>query len=65
MSQVTECPTCGGQSKIAEKEGKITYLAIQDEEALKKIAQLKKAMEKGKAKAERLEKELAESKSSI
>ena len=58
MSQVALCPTCGSTSKIKEKEGVTTYEAVQDEEAFKKIGQLKKAMEKFKAKAEQLEKEL-------
>ena len=58
MSQVTLCPTCGSTSKIKDNNGKISYEAIQDDEAFKKISQLKKAMEKFKAKAEALEKEL-------
>ena len=58
MSQVSLCPTCGGKSKIKEKDGEITYQAVQDEEAFKKIGQLKKAMQTFKEKAERLEKEL-------
>ena len=44
MSQVSICPTCGSKSKIREKDGEITYQAVQDEEAFKKIGQLKKAM---------------------
>ncbi|CAZ98776.1 hypothetical protein [Zobellia galactanivorans] len=58
MSQVAICPTCGSKSKIKEKEGVVTYQAVQDEEAFKKIGQMKKAMEKFKAKANNLEKEL-------
>lgn len=58
MSDVAKCPTCGSQSKIKEKEGVITYQAVQDEEAFIKIGQLKKAMMKFKEKAEALEKEL-------
>lgn len=58
MSQVSICPTCGSKSKIREKDGEITYQAVQDEEAFKKIGQLKKAMQKFKEKAECLEKEL-------
>jgi cell division protein FtsB len=58
MSQVAICPTCGSKSKIKEVNGEVSYLAVQDEEAFKKIGQLKKAMEKFKAKAEQLEKEL-------
>lgn len=58
MSQVSNCPSCGSKSKIKEKDGQIIYEAIQDEEVFKKVAQLKKAMEKFKEKAESLEKEL-------
>ena len=46
------------KSSKKEKEGEITYEVIQNEDPLKKIGQLKKAMEKFKAKAESLEKEL-------
>ncbi len=58
MSDVSVCPTCGSKSKIKEVNGEVSYQAVQDEEAFKKIGQLKKAMEKFKAKAEQLEKEL-------
>lgn len=58
MSQVANCPTCGGKSKTKETDGIITYQAIQDDEVIKKVSQLKKAMETFKAKAEKLEKEL-------
>lgn len=58
MSQVAICPTCGSKSKIKTTNGSITYQAVQDDEAFKKIAQLKKAMEKFKTKAEQLEREL-------
>jgi hypothetical protein len=58
MSTVALCPTCGSHSKIKETAGTATYQAVQDEEAFKKIGQLKKAMEKFKTKAEQLEKEL-------
>lgn len=60
MSQVSICPTCGSKSKIKETNGAISYEALQDEEVLKKVSQLKKAMETFKAKAEKLEKELTE-----
>tara|TARA_R110002049_G_scaffold308963_1_gene515200 strand:+ start:514 stop:711 length:198 start_codon:yes stop_codon:yes gene_type:complete len=63
MSQVANCPTCGSKSKIKEKEGATVYDAVQDDEAFKKIGQLKKAMQKFKMKSEALEKELAELKS--
>lgn len=58
MSDVAKCPTCGSYSKIKVKEGETTYQAVQDEEAFKKIQQLKKAMDKFKMKADQLEKEL-------
>ncbi|CAM4380603.1 hypothetical protein ZORO111903_17340 [Zobellia roscoffensis] len=58
MSQIAICPTCGSKSKIKEKDGVVTYQAVQDEEAFKKIGQMKKAMEKFKEKADNLEKEL-------
>jgi hypothetical protein len=58
MSKVAICPTCGSKSKIKEKDGEVTYKAIQDEEAFKKVGQMKKAMEKFKTKAEELQKEL-------
>jgi len=58
MSQVKDCPTCGGKSKVKEKNGEVTYQAVQDGEAFKKIEQLKKALLKFKTKAEKLEKEL-------
>lgn len=58
MSTIAICPTCGSKSRIKEKEGETIYTAVQDDEALKKIGQMKKAMEKFKSKAEALEKEL-------
>lgn len=58
MSQVANCPTCGSTSKIKQVDGTTIYRAVQDDEAFKKIGQLKKAMEKFKTKAETLEKEL-------
>ncbi|WP_416866453.1 MAG: hypothetical protein ACMVP2_01650 [Imperialibacter sp.] len=58
MSQIAHCPTCGSQSKIKEIDGAFSYQAVQDAQAFKKISQLKRAMEKFKTKAERLEKEL-------
>lgn len=63
MSDVRICPTCGAKAKYKEKEGIETFTAVQDEEAFKKIGQMKKAMEKFKAKAEALEKELNQLKS--
>ncbi|MCK0189846.1 hypothetical protein [Arenibacter sp. F20364] len=64
MSQVADCPTCGSKSKINKSNGETTYKAIQDDEVFKKVGQLKKAMEKFKARAEVLEKELKTLKSS-
>ncbi|APD07932.1 hypothetical protein UJ101_02433 [Flavobacteriaceae bacterium UJ101] len=58
MSDVSICPTCGGKAKIKEKAGEVSYQAIQDEEAFKKIVQIKKAMLKFQEKANQLEKEL-------
>ncbi|MEO9894411.1 hypothetical protein [Aurantibacter sp.] len=58
MSDIASCPTCGSKSKVKEKNGQTVYEAVQDEEAFKKIGQLKKAMQKFKAKAEALEIEL-------
>jgi len=58
MSEVATCPTCGSKSKVTKKDGLIIYQVVQDDEAFKKIAQLKKAMEKFKHKAEFLEREL-------
>jgi uncharacterized radical SAM superfamily protein len=56
MSQVSLCPTCGSKSKIKDNNGKISYEAIQDDEAFKKISQLKKAMENLKQKLKLLKK---------
>ncbi|RLJ67185.1 hypothetical protein CLV86_0673 [Lacinutrix venerupis] len=63
MSDVRTCPTCGAKAKYKIKDEKETFTAIQDEEAFKKVGQMKKAMEKFKIKAENLEKELQELKS--
>ncbi|MAU16128.1 MAG: hypothetical protein CMH46_11385 [Muricauda sp.] len=60
MSKIALCPTCGSKSRIKENNGEVIYQAVQDEEAFKKIGQMKKALEKFKAKAESLEKELKE-----
>ncbi|MDP5061411.1 MAG: hypothetical protein NWP64_05780 [Maribacter sp.] len=65
MSQVANCPICGSKSKIKEADGQTVYTAVQDEEAFKKIGQLKKVMEKFKAKSEALEIELNELKASL
>ncbi|WP_146105236.1 MULTISPECIES: hypothetical protein [Polaribacter] len=60
MSTVVNCPTCGGKSKIKETNGATTYEALQNDELIKKVSQLKNAMQKFKEKAEALEKELEE-----
>ncbi|MBU2997908.1 hypothetical protein KO500_15810 [Cellulophaga baltica] len=65
MSEIAICPTCGSKSKVKKKNEEVTYQAVQDEEAFKKIGQMKKAMEKFKTKAEKLEKELATLKSNL
>ena len=58
MSDIRICPTCGAKAKYKVKDDKETFSAVQDEDAFKKIGQLKKAMQKFKEKAEALEKEL-------
>ncbi|MBM1108219.1 hypothetical protein JQC67_18850 [Aurantibacter crassamenti] len=58
MSTVATCPTCGSSSKIKETNGVTTYQTIQEDDLIKKVGQLKKAMQKYKEKAERLEKQL-------
>ena len=60
MSDMAICPTCGSKSKIKVTEGKTTLTALQDDELLTKVGQLKKAMQKFQEKAEALEKELEE-----
>lgn len=60
MSDVRTCPNCGAKAKYKLKEDVATFTAVQDEDAFKKIGQLKNAMEKFKAKAKALEKELNE-----
>ncbi len=59
MSDVKVCPTCGAKVKFKIKEGLETFTAVQDEDAFKKIGQLKKAMQKFKDKADAFEKEIA------
>jgi len=60
MSDVKICPTCGAKAKFTIKERLETFTAVQDEDAFKKIGQLKKAMQKFKDKADAFEKEIAE-----
>ena len=59
MSDIKTYPTCGAKAKYKIKDTVETFEAVQDEEVLKKVGQLKKAMQKFKEKAEALEKELA------
>ena len=52
MSKIEECPTCGAKCKttVNKDTGERKYQALQDEDAHKKIEQLKKAiMKKGGA----------------
>ena len=63
MSDIVNCPTCAAKVVIKTINDETIYKAVQDEDALKKVGQLKKAMQKFKEKAEALEKELAQLKS--
>ena len=65
MSDIKTCPKCGAKAKYKVKGDIESFEAVQDDEAFKKIRQLKKAMQKFKDKAEALEKELAELKSKL
>ncbi|MDO6596684.1 hypothetical protein Q4512_07135 [Oceanihabitans sp. 2_MG-2023] len=58
MSDIKTCPKCGAKAKYKVKGTIESFEAVQDDEAFKKIGQLKKAMQKFKDKAEALEKEL-------
>jgi hypothetical protein len=58
MSDVKTCPTCGAKAKFKIKEEIETFTAVQDEDAFKKIGQLKKALQKFKDKADAFEKEI-------
>lgn len=64
MTDVRQCPTCGGRAKykLNPDTQEETYKAVQDEEAFKKIAQVKKALEKSLAKCKALEAEISKSK---
>jgi len=46
ISDVTKCLTFGGKAKIKIVDEKTTYSKVEDEEAFKKIGQLKKALNK-------------------
>ena len=52
MSKVVNCPTCGARCKTqTDKEsGETLYKALQDEDAFKKIQQLKEQLMKMKNK---------------
>ncbi|GJM61830.1 hypothetical protein [Persicobacter diffluens] len=63
MSEIAKCPTCGSTSRIKTTHGEIHYQAVQDDDALKKIGQMKKALEKYKSRIEELEAEVATLKS--
>lgn len=65
MSDVRSCPKCGAKAKYKVKGNIESFEALQDEELLKKVGQLKKAMQKFKENAEALEKELTELKSKL
>jgi|TARA_R110002124_G_scaffold94691_1_gene238816 hypothetical protein len=58
MSNVVNCPTCGSKAKITNTGQNTTYQTLQDDELVKKVGQLKKAMQKYQEKAEVLEKEI-------
>lgn len=60
MSKVINCPSCNGKAKIIQQNEKTIYQAIQNEDLIKKVGQLKKALQKFKEKSERLEEELKE-----
>jgi hypothetical protein len=48
MSNIEKCPTCGGNCKTTtdRETGAVTYKAVQDEDAFKKIEQLKQQLMK-------------------
>lgn len=48
MSDVAHCPCCGAVAKVTRDEhgAPVTFKAIQDEELLRKVQQLKKALAK-------------------
>ncbi|WP_040281634.1 hypothetical protein [Psychroserpens damuponensis] len=58
MSDIKTCPKCGAKATYKIKGTIEAFEAVQDDEAFKKIGQLKKAMQKYKDKAEALEQEL-------
>ena len=48
MSDVAHCPCCGAAAKVTSDEHgmPVTFKAIQDEELLRKVQQLKRALSK-------------------
>lgn len=50
MSKVVKCPQCGARCKTTtdKESGEVKYKALQDEDAFKKIEQLKKQLMKKK-----------------
>lgn len=48
MSRIVHCPTCGARCKTQtdKKRGETLYKALQDEDAFKKIQQLKEQLMK-------------------
>lgn len=49
MANTRICPTCLARAKYREEDGVAVCTALQDEQALHKIVQLKKAFDKAKA----------------
>ena len=51
MSKVEQCPTCGARCKttVSKESGEISYKALQDEDAFKKIELLKRQIMKKEA----------------
>ena len=52
MGKVVTCPTCGAKCKTEKdkESGEVNYKALQDEDAFKKIQQLKEALKKERQK---------------
>ena len=52
MSHIVNCPTCGARckTKTDKENGETVYTALQDEDAFKKIQQLKEQLMKMKKK---------------
>ena len=60
MSDVALCPICNAKAKVKKNRDtdETVYNAIQDDEALKKVAQLKKALNKALVSKKYLKEEL-------